>query len=50
MAATTVKADLDNAIRNPPRFLVAWLNMTDPMPDLYRFHRDDSLLLRYPTA
>ena len=24
--------------------------MADPTPDLYRFHRDDSLLLGYPTA
>jgi hypothetical protein len=47
MAATMVKADLDSAIQTAPRFLVI---LADPTLDLYRFNRDDSPLLRYPTA
>jgi hypothetical protein len=48
--AASSSADLENAIPDTPSFLLAWASMADCVADLYRFHRDDPLLLRYATV
>jgi hypothetical protein len=48
--ASAASANLENAIPDTPSFLLSWANMADCAADLYRFHRDDPLLLRYATV
>jgi hypothetical protein len=49
-AASPVNADFDRAIPALRSLLALRPNLADSRADLRRFHRDDSLLLRYPTA
>jgi hypothetical protein len=46
-AAIAASAVLGNLIPKAPSFLLAWPSMVYCAADLYRFHRDDSLPLRY---
>jgi hypothetical protein len=51
MAAKIAKADFGNAMPDAsPGPLPIWRILADPKGNLYRFRRDDALLLRYPTA
>jgi hypothetical protein len=49
-AIAASRAYLENAIPDTPSFLLSWAGMADCAADLYRFHRDDPLLLRYATV